>query len=149
MQDFGVSILSGVVTTFLIWLFIKVLSPMYKGWRYSAPKIEGDWLFHDKGIDSPSVGNAKVYRSGESVKAAVTRTTSRSGKAISRSFQYKGTVRDGQLLLKFTEPVSGGFISGNLVLKVSGDIKNLSGYTVYLDRDSGKVECHPIDFTKK
>ena len=127
MIEFGVSILSGIAGALIIWLATKVLAPLYLAWRYNAPKLEGNWSFYDskEKSETPS-GTAVIKQSGENVTASTNRSKTRSGKQTSRNFIYKGKVRDGQLLLKFNEPVSGGFISGNLVLKVSSDLKTLS-----------------------
>jgi hypothetical protein len=35
-------------------------------------------------------------------------------------------------------------LPSDLVLKVSGDLRTLSGFTVYLDRDGGQVVAYPI-----
>ncbi len=149
MIDFGISILSGIVCALLIWIATKVLAPQYLAWRYNAPKLEGNWAFYDSNKESeiPS-GTATIKQSGENITASTNRSRTRSGKQTSRNFVYKGKVRDGQVLLTFNEPVSGGFISGNLVLKVSSDLKTLSGYTVYLNRDSAEVVAHPICYVK-
>jgi len=141
---------AGVALSVASWLLFHVFAPFYRAWRYKAPKLDGQWAFFDSNQgDAPNAGSATFAQSGENVTAITTRTTSRKGKVLSRSFTYRGRVRDGQMLLSFEEPISNGFISGNLVLKVSGDLKSLSGYTVYLDRDEGSVVAHPIFFRKQ
>ncbi len=149
MIDFGISILSGIVCALIIWLTTKVLAPQYLAWRYNAPKLEGNWSFYDSEdkSETPS-GTATIKQTDENIVASTNRSRTRSGKPTSRNFIYKGKVREGQLLLTFNEPVAGGFISGNLVLKVSSDLKTLSGYTVYLNRDSAEVVAHPICYVK-
>lgn|GEM_PF-2005329 len=149
MTEFGVSILSGIACAILIWLVTKVLAPLYLAWRYNAPKLSGNWVFYDSTEKSETAsGTAVIKQSGENITASTNRSRTRSRKETSRNFIYKGKVRDGQLLLTFNEPVSGGFISGNLVLKVSSDLKALSGYTVYLNRDSAEVVAHPICYVR-
>jgi hypothetical protein len=150
MRDFWISIAAGVALSVVSWVLFQVVAPFYRAWRYQAPSLAGQWSFFDVADQAaPAVGAGSFSQSGEDIEATITRTTSRKGKPLSRSFTYRGRVRDGQLLLTFQEPVSNGFIAGNLVLKVSGDLKSLAGYTVYLDRDSGQVVAHPIVFRKQ
>ena len=149
MRDFWINIGAGVTLSFFSWVLFHVLAPIYRAWRYRAPNLEGQWSSFDSAdVDAPNVGSAFFKQSGENITATTTRIRSRSGKPLARSFTYHGRVRDGQIQLSYEEPVSNGFISGNMVLKVSGDLKSLIGFTVYLDRDSGNVVAHPISFRK-
>lgn len=149
MTDFWINVAAGVVLSVGTWLIFKVLAPLYLAWRYKAPRLEGQWVFFDSPDPAAaSVGGASVKQSGERITFNSTRTTSRSGKPLSRAFTYTGKVRDGQVLLSFEEPVSNGFVAGNLVLKVSGDLKRLDGCTVYLDRDTGNVVAHQIFYRR-
>jgi hypothetical protein len=148
MRDFLINVAAGVFLTVVTWLLFHVIAPRYLAWRHRAPKLEGQWLFYDAPEQQDPVGSAVVTQSGESVKAIVTRTKSRRGAAISRSFVYRGMVRDGQLQLGFEQTDSNGFLAGNLVLKVSGDMKSLTGFTAYLDRDAGEVVAHRLWFRK-
>jgi hypothetical protein len=149
MTDFWINIAAGIALSVATWIVFQVLAPLYLAWRYKAPRLEGQWSFFDSpDPNASSVGGATVKQSGERITFNSTRTTSRSGKPLSRTFTYSGKVRDGQVLMSFEEPISNGFVAGNLVLKVSGDLKKLSGYTVYLDRDSGDVVAYPIYYRR-
>lgn len=149
MRDFLINVGAGVFLSIVTWLLFRVLAPFYLAWRYQAPRIEGDWSFHDsEAADAPAVGTATIRQSGERITASATRTTSRKGKPVSRTFQYTGRVRDGRALLSFEQPDSGGFIAGHMVLKVSDNLKILSGYTVYLDREVGKVVAYPLVYRR-
>jgi len=149
MQDFWINVAAGVFLTVVTWILVRVLLPLYLGWRYKAPKLEGNYSLYDSdAVDAPAVGTATIRQSGENIKALIVRTTSRKGQPTSREFEYSGRVRDGQVLVRFEEPVSNGFICGCVALKVSGDLKSLSGYTIYLDRDSGSVVAHPIIYRR-
>lgn len=149
MRDFLINISAGVALSGISWLLFRAFAPIYLAWRYKAPRLDGQWSFFDS--DDPHiapVGSASIRQTGEKISANVTRTISRKGKPLSRSFSYSGKVRDGQMLISFEEPISNGFIAGHIVLKVSGDLKTLSGFTVYLDRDSGDVVAHRITFRR-
>jgi hypothetical protein len=149
MRDFWINVAAGIFLTVITWVLVRILEPHYLAWRYSAPSLGGNWSFFDSDSpNAPAVGTAIIRQSGETLKASVVRTTSRHGKPVSRTFDYSGKVRDGQILLSFQEPTSKGFISGCLVLKISGDLKTLSGFTVYLDRDVGSVVAHPIAYRR-
>ena len=149
MRDFVINIAAAVFLSAVSWLLFRSIAPFYLAWRYKAPKLEGQWNFFDSDdLKATPVGSASIRQSGERISARVTRTISRKGKPLSRSFKYSGKVRDGQMLLSFEEPISNGFIAGHIVLKVSGDLKMMSGYTVYLDRDAGLVVAHPILFRR-
>jgi hypothetical protein len=149
MQDFLINVAAGVFLTVITWILVRVFLPYYLAWRYKAPLLEGNWSsFDSDASDAPAVGTAIIRQAGEGIKASVIRTTSRKGKPVSRTFDYSGRVRDGQVLLTFEEPTSRGFISGCLVLKVSGDLRTLSGFTVYLDRDTGSVAAYPIVYRR-
>lgn len=149
IMDFIVNVGAGVFLSVTAWFIFKFLQPRYLAWRYKAPNLEGTWSFHDSETEGAvTVGTATLSQSGELLSATVTRTKSRKGKVVSRTFRYKGSIRDGQLLLAFEEPISGGFIRGNLTLKLSSNLKMLSGITAHLDRDVGHVVCHPIFFRR-
>ncbi len=149
MRDFWINIAAGIALAAASQLLFHVLAPWYLAWRYKAPKLAGHWVFFDSTeSNAESVGTAEFSQSGESVTATTARAKSRSGRPIARSFKYRGRVRDGQVLLTFDQPDSNGFIAGNLVLKISGDLKTLTGFTVYLDRDAGNVVAHPISFRR-
>lgn len=145
MRDFWINIAAGVVLSVASWLVARLLLPFLRGWLHGAPELAGQWAFFDsEGPETPAAGTAQLSQAGDRITAVVTRSRSRKGQTVSRTFAYEGRVRDGALLLSFQEPSSHGFIAGNLVLKVSGDLKRLTGYTVYLDRDLGSVVAHPI-----
>ncbi len=149
MTDFFINIAAGIALSVTSWLLFRVATPRYFAWRYRAPTLGGQWNFFDsEASDAKPVGIATVLQSGELLNATVTRTTSRSGRPISRSFDYRGRVRDGQVQLNFEERQSNGFTCGSVVLKVSGDAKRLGGYTVYFDRDSGLVVANQISFRR-
>ena len=100
--------------------------------------------------DSKSiVGTAEFSQFGENIRAKVTRNISRAGKPIKRVFNYEGKIRGGQILLTFNEPKGGHFITGNIVLKLSGNMEKLSGYTVYLQHDTNEIVARKIWFTRK
>lgn len=149
IEAFVVNIGAGVFLAVAAWLIFQVLQPRYLAWRYNAPRLDGTWSFHDSVTEgTTSVGTAEIRQAGELLSANVTRTISRNGKPLSRAFHFKGSVRDGQVLLAFHEPVSGGFIRGNVTLKLSSNLKALTGITAYLDRDMGDVVSHPICFRR-
>jgi|CXWL01.1.fsa_nt_gi hypothetical protein len=145
-MEFWINIAAGIALSAATWLLTRVLAPWYLGWRYKAPNLAGSWSLHDDANDegAEAVGTVELEQQGERLRAKTTRTKSRAGKPVARSFDYRGKVRDGQILLTFEERSSNGFISGNLVLKVSGNQRKLSGFTVYLDRDTGQVVAFPI-----
>ena len=127
MREFLINVAAGVALSAAGWLLVRVAAPLYLAWRYQAPRLQGNWNMYDSDAAEASArGTALIQQNGERLLATVVRTTSRSGKPLSRTFRYRGKVREGQLLLSFEEPVSGGFIAGNLVLKVSGDLKTLA-----------------------
>lgn len=149
INDFLINVFAGVFLTVATWVIFNFLMPYYRAWMYDAPNISGTWNFYDVEIDkTKAVGNGTIEQKGELIKATVTRHTSRQGKSVVRTFVYKGKIRSGQLTVSFEETISTGYVVGTLVLKVSSDLKQLSGYTVYLDRDTNEVVTHPIMFCK-
>ena len=149
MRDFIINIVAGVALSVCSWLLFQFVAPRYRAWIYKAPDISGIWSFYDSVADEAiAVGNATFEQTGEIIKATVIRNTSRKGNPLNRSFIYVGKIRSGQLTLSFEEHKSGGFIVGTLVLKLSSNLRRLSGYTVYLDRESNEVVTYPIFFRK-
>lgn len=145
MRDFVINIAAGVALSVFTWLLFQIIAPRYRAWLHKAPNLSGIWTSYDSlSDDARAVGNATIEQTGEIIKATVVRNISRKGTPVGRTFVYTGKVRSGQLMLSFEEPVSGGYIAGTIVLKVSGNLKMLSGYTVYLDRDKNEVVTHPI-----
>lgn len=149
LSDFVVNVAAGIFLSVAAWFLFTILQPRFLALRYHAPKLGGTWTYRDSdALDAPEVGSAEMKQSGERLHAVIRRVRSRSGKSISRTFVYRGNVRDGQVLLTFEDPVSGGFVRGSLTLKLSGDLRSLTGYTTYLDRDSGQVVSFPIHFQR-
>lgn len=149
MYDFLINVGAGVFLSVMSWIIFKVLQPRFLAWRYKAPNLESTWSLHDSDAEGAiTVGSASIKQTGELLSAVVVRTISRKGKPLSRTFHYKGDIRDGQVLLTFEEPVSGVFIRGSLTLKLSSNLKLLTGITAYLDRDVGNVVSHPICFRR-
>lgn len=148
--DFFINVAAGVFLSVAAWLVFQVLRPYYLAWRYQAPRLEGRWSLHDsESSETPVVGSVHIRQAGELLSVDVTRVMSRSGKSVSRSFRAKGSIRDGQVLLLYEEPISGGFIRGNITLKLSSNLKMLSGFTVYLDRDSGEIVAYPMTYQRQ
>jgi hypothetical protein len=148
-RDFLVNYFAGIFTAISIWLTVHVLAPRYRAWKSRAPTIEGTWRFFDsEAPDEPEAGTAVFDQLGESVSVRATRTRTRRGQAKIRVFEYKGLVRNGQVQLAFEEQKTNGFSAGNLVLKLSSDLKTLSGYTVYFDHDAGRVVAFLIVFRR-
>ena len=149
MRDFLINVAAGVFLTVVSWFLVRWVKPFYFAWVHKAPALEGNWaLFDSDAADAAPVGTATIEQSGENIGASVTRTKSRKGASYSRKFEYQGRVRHGQVLISFEEPTSRGFVAGSVVLKISGDFKTLTGFSVFLDHDAGSVVAKPVVFRR-
>jgi hypothetical protein len=149
VKDFWINVAAGIFLAVVGRFLFSVFMPFYRAWIYKSPPLEGRWEYYDAfDTTGGQVGTAVVKQRGENLHFDATRTKSRSGKTYSRNFTYQGRVRASQIQLSFEETTSNGFICGNIGLKVSGDRKTLTGYTVYLDHDAGKMVAHPIMFKR-
>jgi hypothetical protein len=110
-----------------------------------SPSIGGDWLVFD-GLSCVGEHSAKVHvdQYNSAVHMGLLRHRSRSGRTIEREFRYRGQIVAGQLTLFFDEPVMAGYITGCIVLRLSGNGRSLIGKTVYLDHDRGQVVAYDI-----
>jgi len=134
---------------FFIWLIISVLAPRFRLWIKPAPDIAGFWKYYDV-IDGnrKEAGTAQFKQAGESLTATANRSKGRSGNDNVRSFIFKGKYSNGYVRLEFEEIGSGGLSVGNLTLYLSSNHNLLEGFTVYFDRDEGKVVAYPIVFER-
>jgi hypothetical protein len=117
---------------------------------YRGPNLSGSWRSYDLPEDLEAepphdpVGAAEIDQWGCRVRMRLTRHRSRTGRAISRTFEYSGHVESGQLTLLFEDIGMRGFVSGTMVLKLPANGRRLVGRTVYLDQDAGVVVSHGV-----
>ena len=148
-SDFFLNFTAGIATSVFIFLLVKIFLPKFKLWVKSAPDLKGLWKYYDIINDElRDAGTAQFKQSGVSLSAIANRSKGRTGNKNPRSFEFKGKYSDGYVRMEFEEVGSGGVSSGNLILHLSSNHKILRGYTVYYDRDEGKVVAYPIIFEK-
>lgn len=148
-SDFMINFFAGITTAFVIWLTINKFFPwIYYQFR-PAPNLGGSWKYYDI-LDGErnNAGTAQFKQKGELLNAIANRTKSRGGEDNTRCFKYTGKYCNGYVRFEFEELESGGLSTGNLILYLSSNQKQLNGYTVYFDRDEGKVVAHPILFER-
>jgi hypothetical protein len=90
------------------------------------------------------VGLADIDQWGPHMRMRLTRYRSRSGRQISRTFDYSGHLESGQVTFLFEDSAMRGFVTGAMVLKLSSNGNRLLGKTVYNDHDTGMVVAHNL-----
>lgn len=135
---------AGLIIAALSWLFNKMVLPWMRSLFYHGPDINGEWLPYQSATDDSPFGTASITQQGTKVRMKLTRTRSRKGKAIHRTFRYNGSFHEGQLTLLFEEEGAKGFITGAIVLRLSSNVKQLAGKTTYFDHGENIVVSYDL-----
>lgn len=140
MYEIAIGIISAAVFWFIQYLVTEHLLPRIRGWRRSVPNLHGStWEGFDPEdlkFEHP-ISKLEIKQTGDQLRAIIERHSI----DPKRYFRYVGHVSSGQLILTWEEPEGAGYIVGAMVLKLSGNLNELHGKTVYLYQDSGKVIC--------
>jgi hypothetical protein len=148
-SNFIISFSAGIASSFFIWLIIKKIYPVILPLFKPAPNLAGLWNYYDIiNGEYKQAGTAQFKQSGIALTATASRTQGRNGNQNARSFKFIGKYNNSCVVLEFKELNSGGLSKGNIILYLSSNHQILDGYTVYLDRDEGKIVTYPIKFIK-
>ena len=147
MNDLLIMILSAIVGGIAWWIFTAFLIPVVGGWLNKAPNIAGNWNYADS-ENGDVVGTAKIKQTGNRIKITATRTKARDGEADNREFTYRGVVKGRDIVLKYEQKDTGGFVGGALVLRLDASLNNMNGITAYFSDSAGSVITHNIFYKK-
>ena len=131
-------VIAAAIYAVLRFTLVEHVAPRFRGWRRSVPNLNGTkWLGFSPESIQPDEPNSRLIleQVGDRVKASVERDVL-TGK---RNFRYAGAIASGQIVLSWEEPEGAGYIVGAMVLKLSGNLRELRGRTTFYHHDKGKV----------
>ena len=131
-------VIVAILTTGFIFLFQKYIKPFVSGIIQSAPDISGIWNGFDIDKQGKECQKSKmtIKQIGSNINASVVR---QSANGREREFKYKGTISSGQVVLIWKEKESNGYNMGTLTLQLSGNLRELKGFTTFYHKDEGRV----------
>jgi hypothetical protein len=132
--------MESIIFQFAIKLLYKLL-PLVSLKKMPQTNIVGEWQSFDKRDDGTEelVGTMHITQTKRGIEATVTRQRPGSKK----EFNYKGTCVSGQLVLIWSQRGAEDYNIGTMMLRLSGNIDTLEGYTTYFHHDTGKVISQP------
>lgn len=146
MQDFGVGIVSGLVTAALVLgirnFYVKVALPWYEDRIYKDAKIEGKW-------------KGEIVDTGEEV-VALKRTGHRitgnivivSGPDKGEVYEFAGEFRNLLLTLEYWSTRDGSLDRGTYTLMLTENGRKLSGQVAYYEDDKHKVYSGDVNWVR-
>ena len=137
MQEFGVGIVSGLVTATLVLgirnFYIKVVLPWYEDRIYKDAKIEGKW----KGeIQDTGYEVVTLKRTGHHIDGNIVII---SGPNQSEVYEIKGEFRNLILTLDYWSTRDGSLDRGTYTLMLTENGRTLSGKAAYYEDDKHKM----------
>lgn len=130
MNEIGIGIVSGLITTFLVVvmreLWLKVIQPWYEERVYKDAKIEGRWRTSYGSIDSKEI--VELQRTGHSISGKITVVE---GADQGTVYDMRGTFNN-LLLTGSYVPVNRSYLDrGSFTLMLVTNGERLEGHTSY------------------
>ncbi len=152
-NEWTVGILTGVISSAILFfcsvILQKFILPLIIGILQKTPDISGTWEYFDTDTsDSMPIGHAEIVQFGTSIKGKVIQTKGRDGNSRNRVFKVSGNFQSAQVIMTFEDVKGTGYIVGAVVLKLSSNLKKLSGKTTYLHHDKGQVVVNDVYLKK-
>ena len=147
-MEYTSEIITGIIASIFFELLRVFGLPIFQGRRYNVPDIAGNWRGYDIKQDGTKTESMllEIKQLGTKIKAIIRRKAPTDSET--RVFKYEGTFISGQVLLKWKEIKGEGYNMGALVLKLSGNLKELKGKTTYFHHDKGEIVSSDRVFEK-
>lgn len=154
-----IGVLSGVLTSFLVWLLVlvfeKIVMPWYQKVVYRGVVIDGEWfLFYKKGefegqsTNAESVGTVLFTQRGHKILGEVYYNKNLNGSLCNKKFFIEGFLKDNHLVctLEVKDPKKMGI--GTYVMELVEDGNRLDGTHLFVNTLKGGNVSH-VNFSMK
>ena len=142
VYDVSLALFGAAVSPIVFVGWTRYLAPIWRSRRFRVPKLDGttwDGFSQKPMPELAADSRLELRQRGDLVTATIERRTSHG----QRTFVYNGFIRGGQFVFTWEEPAGEGLVCGALVLKISGNLLELSGLSVYEDLDKAQVISEP------
>jgi|SRR5688500_7716113 len=146
MDELAIGVISGLVATFLVFVFHRVYLSIIRPWIedrvYKDARIEGRWCIKYPSIKSEEVEEyATIRRVAHRITGQITCTK---GPDSGKIYNVEGSFRNLLLTLTYTSADPAALDRGAFVLQLNDNGSNLSGRSSYYFNGSHSVvdaEC--------
>lgn len=132
-------VISGVLTSFVIWVAFKIFSKMVLPWYqsiiYQGLKISGTWIgLYTENTSLSTIDDPDyliyINQKGHFVEGSIIRNKNPNGERSTKEFIFSGLFRDGNLVITY---------------KPKDDARlGLGAYVMMLTDDGRKLECTSV-----
>jgi hypothetical protein len=153
-----IGVLSGIVTSLIIWLvvqvFKKVLLPSYQSITYQGLEISGTWIGLYVETTNPSTTDdpdliISINQKGHIVDGTLIRNKIQDGTRDNKEFVLKGTFRDGNLVLSYKPKDNTRLGLGAYVLMLTNDGQKFEGLAVFVGSNNRAVSHFQTSWIRK
>lgn len=145
-------VVSGILTSFVIWLIIKlfqkIVLPWYQNFTYQGLKISGSWVgFYENKFnhtnDPKSSNNITrnnndpdysihLKQKGHIIYGTLTRNKTSAGERDIKEFEFEGLFRNGDLVFYYKPKDQTRLGLGCYVMKLADDGRKFEGSSLYI-----------------
>ena len=148
MNEFGIGITSGIITSFIVFLlqmgYSRVLLPWFEELLYRDLKIEGRWLVtYPEAEDFTEA--IELSRNGHAVSGSVTVT---GGPDVGRVYLVNGTFKNLILTLSFAGQDTTRLDRGTYTVQTKNNGQHLQGYSTFYQDDENGIACMECDWKR-
>lgn len=156
-----VGVVSGIITSSLIWLvvilFRKVFLPWYQSCTYQGLKISGTWVgmysepYSVGGVsttDDPDY-TISIRQSGHTVSGSIIRNKTQNKERDVKEFTFQGVFRDGNLVVRYVPKDETRLGLGSFVMMLTNDGRTFEGRSVFVASNNRAVSDFGIKWTRK
>ena len=148
-------IVSGLLTTFLIWLLTVIwrskIVPWYEARVYQGIHIQGAWsLEHDKDAEDPWAHSESLtlVQTAHRISGAATLSSLEDPERPPSSLTVDGGISDRIVSLSLNSPLKDRLSYSVLLLEVVGDGTILSGEVSFYNVESSQIESSSVKYKK-
>lgn len=142
--NFTLGVISGLVTSFLVWFFAKVLLPYLQDRIYGGICVDGKWtIYETKDGTERDVGSLTLHQKGFRLTGTSRRTQTRQGEKSDRQFVYKGRIAKDRITLLFEDARGRDFDTGTYVFRVHNDGVTMEGMATFDGKQENRIVSEP------
>jgi len=148
-QTVLLGIVSGIATTFILWLvskmFILWFIPSYQAWRYHGADVSGNWKSDNTYDDGSRVKvSMQLVQHAHTLKGSVFFEIESEHKNVSSNFLVSGEYWEGYFTITLKSIDRKMFSNGALVMKLAEGGCLMVGHFTFRNVVKDEVESEPL-----
>jgi hypothetical protein len=155
-----VGVVSGVITSVVVWLFIllakHVILPWYQSITYRGGKIHGEWIgFYQHVAEGVSTSDndpnysISIDQKGHHIRGTLIRHVAQNGERDLKVFLFQGLFKDGNLVIWYKPQDETRMGMGSYVMKLINDGRKMEGESLYITSNNGDVANFATTWKRK